>query len=228
MKVLLCWSGSRSKETAEALHDWLGETIQAVEPWMSPNMEKGVRWNSELADQFEKSKFGIFCLTKENLNAPWILFEVGALSKPKGAHVCTFLLELTPADIEPPLAQFEHTKFEKEDIRLLARTINQTLEKVGERALPEKTLDCVFDRYWPDLEEKLKTIADKAIEDSKLIRGDREILEEILEILRAQERRSYIHESAEKMADMRNKSWQFHPSGSSGIQGQQGEPNGGV
>ncbi len=49
MKVFLGWSGSRSKETAEALGDWLGQVIQAVDPWISSDILKGARWGEEIA-----------------------------------------------------------------------------------------------------------------------------------------------------------------------------------
>ena len=115
MRVFLCWSGNRSKKIAEVLNDWLPLVINAVEPWMSPNIEKGVRWGLEIAEKLEESKVGIICLTKENLNENWILFEAGALSKTKDDHTCKFLLDLKHTDIEYPLRQFQVTKFEKED-----------------------------------------------------------------------------------------------------------------
>jgi hypothetical protein len=83
--------------------------IHAVEPWLSSDMEKGIRSGSEMAHALEKTKVGIICLTKENLGEDWILFEAGALSKTKDSHVCTFLLDLVPSDIKQPLAQFQHT-----------------------------------------------------------------------------------------------------------------------
>ena len=128
-------------------------------------------------------------MTKENLNENWILFEAGALSKTKDAHVCTFLLDLKPTDIKQPLALFQHTEFEKEDVRKLTHTINQAVEDAGERSLDVKRLDTIFDRFWPDLEEKLKEIVKIQSEVRKPIRSEREILEEILETVRKQERR---------------------------------------
>lgn len=234
MKVILCWSGNRSKEIAEALHDWIGVTIQFVEPWMSPDIEKGVRWSAKLAKEFTEAKIGIFCLTRENLNAPWILFEAGAISKTEDARVCTFSLDLKSTDIEQPLAQFQFTKFDEKDIRALAGTINNALEKVGERALPEGTLNKSFELNWPDLEGKLKAIASKETEKVKPVRDEREILEEILLIVRAQASRRPIEESSllsyERLRKLQPSasSSSYGIQGQSGVQGQKGEPNGGV
>jgi len=192
MKVFLSWSGDRSKEIAEALKSWLPQVIQATEPWISSDIEKGTRWSPKIVDELEKSKVGIICLTRENLNENWILFEAGALSKTKDAHVCTFLLGVKPSDIEQPLAQFQHTQFEKEDVRKLIHTINQSLEKTNERPLSEKTINEVFDTFWPKIEEKLEKIVKKLPETEQEVRTEREILEEILESVRRQEREKKI------------------------------------
>lgn len=196
MIVFLGWSGDRSKQTAEALGDWLGQTIQAVDPWISSDILKGARWEEEISDKLEEAKIGIICLAKENLDENWILFEAGALSKIKGAHVCTFLLGLKHTDIKQPLAAFQHTEFEKEDIRKLAHTINQAVEDAGERSLDKERLDRIFERFWPELEEKLGKIVEMPSKvgeplrsESKPIRSDREILEEILDIVRKPEKR---------------------------------------
>ena len=70
MLVFISWSGQRSKIVAEALENWLAQVIQAVEPWVSQDINKGgLRWSAEVADRLERSKVGIICLTKSNLNA---------------------------------------------------------------------------------------------------------------------------------------------------------------
>ena len=35
----------------------------------------------ELANQLDKSEFGIICVTHEALQSPWVLFEAGALGQ---------------------------------------------------------------------------------------------------------------------------------------------------
>ena len=96
--MFLSWSGDRSKAVAEGLGGWLVQVIQAVEPWISSGIEKGARWESEIAERLDEAKVGIVCLTSGNLTPPWILFEAGALSKTKDSYVCTFLLDVTPGD----------------------------------------------------------------------------------------------------------------------------------
>ena len=190
MKVFLGWSGNRSYKIAKAFEEWLPQAIQAIDPFISSGIPKGKRWGAAVADELEDIKVGIICLTKENLNENWILFEAGALSKTtKDAYVCTFLLDLKSTDIEEPLASFQHTTFEKEDIRKLMDTINKEVEKSGEHSLGEKLLDSTFDTYWTELEAKLEDIVAKPPEKLSSSRDTRDIVEEILEILRRQERR---------------------------------------
>jgi hypothetical protein len=172
-----------SKAVAEALREWLPVVIQAVEPWVSAHdIERGVRWSPALARELEQTKVGIICLTPDNLKAPWILFEAGALSKTvEASYVCPFLFWVENSDLEGPLAQFQTTKAQKDDTRELMHTINKSL---GPSALKEGTLDQAFEKWWPDLEDRLHRIPVSSEAASVPKRTDREILEEILEFVR--------------------------------------------
>ena len=99
MKVFLSWSGPRSKAVADAFAWWLPQVIQAIDPSISSDIDKGKRWSDEISNQLEETKLGIICLTQDNLKAPWLLFEAGALWKAKGASVCTFLLDVAPTAV---------------------------------------------------------------------------------------------------------------------------------
>lgn len=185
MKVFLSWSGKRSKFIAEALSNWLEQVLQAAEPWISTGIEKGRRFSDEISDKLKESKVAIICLTNDNLDSKWIHFEAGAIAKTDDAHVCTLLYEIKPSDVEQPLSQFQATKFEKNDILNLAKTINSKIGNSGGKSLKEKNLESVFETFWPQLEDKLKKIplASKTAPGSS--RTDRELLEESLQILRS-------------------------------------------
>jgi hypothetical protein len=48
------------------------------------------------------------CLTQQNVSAPWLLFEAGALSKAVGfGRVLPYLIDLRPTDLTGPLSQFQ-------------------------------------------------------------------------------------------------------------------------
>lgn len=183
MKVFISWSGDRSLVIAKALRSWLPMVIQSLQPWMSESdIDKGGRWSEDTASELHSAKFGIICLTPENLKEPWILFEAGALSKTlEKTFVCPYLFELEPTDVSWPLAQFQATCAKKEDTKALLNTINGAL---GPASLASSQLDKQFDKWWPDLNEMLRSIPPQTRIEPQ--RTDREILEEILELQRAQ------------------------------------------
>ena len=141
MDVFISWSGERSGKVAEALHNWLPSVIQSVSPFMSASgIEKGSRWSSEIANRLEKSQFGLICLTPENLEAPWLLFEAGALSKSIGnSRVVPYLYEVSIAQLQGPLTQFQAALAEKEPTRDTIRSINTALGDEGLEASTQST-----------------------------------------------------------------------------------------
>lgn len=189
MKVFLSWSGDRSKAVAELLDEWIQCVIQAVDPWMSSkDIDRGSLWFSEITDQLQNTSIGIICLTQDNKNKPWILFEAGALAKGlSSSRVCTFLIDLEPSDVGNPLAQFNHTNAQEESMWALVLTLNKSLK---ERALKEKVLEEVFETYWPKFESKFKEIiAQTPSEAVQEQRSENEILIEILSATRAFDKR---------------------------------------
>lgn len=185
MDVFISWSGKISGELAKVLRDWLPSVIQAAKPYFSTDdIEKGTRGNTMLAQKLEGSGVSILCLTRENLEAPWIMFEAGSLSKSlDNSRVCPILFgDLSTTDLKGPLTNFQAAKFNKEDMLKVIATINSQL---GDAALESKVLDNVFEKWWPELEQKVKDILSRAPEDvSGEVRSDRELLEEILTLAR--------------------------------------------
>lgn len=158
MKVFISWSGARSGLVAKALRDWLQDVIQSLDPWVSDeDLEKGARWSSVISAQLEDSDFGIVCLTQDNLESPWLLFEAGALSKLQHtSRVCTFLLDVKPNQVRQPLGQFQSTIANRDDVWRLIQTINKAS---GESALEMTKLARAFERTWEELEAKLQQIS---------------------------------------------------------------------
>lgn len=188
-KVFISWGGDLSKQLAEEVKNWLPSVLQFVKPYFSPDdIEKGTHWESVIASELASSQIGIICLTKDNINRPWILFEAGALSKNFGkAKVCTVLFNVDSTNITGPLTCFQATKFDKADFKKLIKTINET---GGDSKLDPKVLDDVFEMWWPQLKDKInKTIKDYKEESHEEERSERAILEELLELTRMTARR---------------------------------------
>ena len=189
MQVFISWSGDRSRAVAELLDEWIQCVLQAIRPWMSSkDIDRGSLWFSEITDQLKDTKIGIICLTKDNLNKPWILFESGALAKGlSSARVCTFLIDLEPTDVGNPLAQFNHTLPNKDGVYELVRTLNSSL---GEHALREKVLEQVFETYWPQFERGFeKALEENPAGEHAPPRSEESILSEVLRTVRVLERR---------------------------------------
>lgn len=184
MKVFISWSGENSKKFAEELRKWLPAVLQFVKPYFTPSdIEKGARWNSEVAKELELAKVGILCVTRDNLHSDWVMFEAGALSKSMDkAHVCPVLFGIHNTDLSGPLKQFQTTEFEKEDFKKLLQVIND--KSVDNKLIPS-VLDSVFDMWWPKLESKIERCMSEIGEATvKPIREDRDVLNEILELSR--------------------------------------------
>lgn len=184
-KVFLSWSGDTSNRIADALCEWLPAVLQFAKPYFTPNdIDKGVKWASEIGKNLSECDIGIICLTRDNLEKPWILFEAGALSKSYDrSHVCIALFGIESGDVKPPLSNFQNTLFSKPDFKKLVETINRAGK---ENALPDSVVSTVFEKWWPDLEEKIGNILDESKAGHReTIRSERDILEEILDISRS-------------------------------------------
>jgi hypothetical protein len=191
MKVFLSWSGDLSHKVACILRDWLPSVIQAVRPYVSSeDIDKGTRWSSDIAQELEESTFGIICVTRENLVAPWINFEAGALSKTiDKSFVSPFLFRIKRSEVHGPLLQFQSTVYEKEDVAKLMVTINARLPEADR--LGDNQLRKSFEIWWPELQAQLDALHEgkaKPIPVKEEAQRQDRILEELLELARIQQR----------------------------------------
>lgn len=187
MKVFISWSGTLSHSIAIIIRDWLPNVIQSISPYVSSeDIDKGTRWANDIAGELSTSYYGILCVTKDNIDAPWLNFEAGALSKSiDTSRVSPFLFNVKRSDINGPILQFQSTIFEKEDFRKLIFSIKKadTDCKISDQRLEE-----IFEVWWPMLKEKLDAI--RLVEEPKKSSGSQKqnateaLLEQILEATR--------------------------------------------
>lgn len=182
--VFLSWSGETSMEIAETLHKWIPSVLQFAKPYFTPkDIDKGAQWNTEISKKLSETHVGIICLTPDNFERPWILFEAGALSKDmERSKVCSVLFGIDSPELSGPLATFQTTAFKKTEFKKLIETINKS---GGENSLSPDIFNEVFDMWWPKLEEKiLKIIDESSKKQPTQRRSERDILEEILVLSR--------------------------------------------
>jgi TIR domain len=181
--IFLSWHGTLSHEVAKVLSIWLRNVIQGASVFLSSSqIKKGSRWSRDLAEQLEKSTFGIICVTAGNSEAPWLNFEAGALSKTLDVRVAPLLIDLEPGDFQGPLTQFQTTSFTAEDILDLVRSINSS----SSEAVPENNLEASFRHFWPELEMQIEALRSHSRAPARQHREPTDVLQEILEISRQQ------------------------------------------
>lgn len=82
-KIFISWSGKNSKKIAMELKEMLEKKVFAstdLECFVSTvDIASGDDWWNKINKELKKCKQGILCVTKENIKAPWIFFEAGAL-----------------------------------------------------------------------------------------------------------------------------------------------------
>lgn len=210
MKVFISWSGKRSRELAIALRDWLPCVLQYVEPFVSDkDIAAGERWAQTIASELEGSNFGIICITPENLNSEWILFESGALSKSMlDGKVIPLLFGLELSDLSGPLSQFQAKKVEQSGLLEAVHAINSIAEN--------KTLEAIINRsvpaMWSTLQSAIDAIPDKEPTE-KHMRPQHEILEELVTGVRglSSRMRDFDPEMMERGSKYRDGRNRFHP-----------------
>ena len=173
------------------LKDWLPNVIQAIKPWVSDkDIEGGSIWSGEVIKQLDEHAIGIICLSRENVSAPWILFEAGALMKGLSTNrVCPLLIDLEPSDVKPPLSMFQLVKRPKEEFFKLVETLNRQIEQ--SLALGVDKLRIAFEKFWPDFESGIaKILSETETPTKKTQRSNEDFLVEILETVRILESRN--------------------------------------
>ena len=192
LKVFLSWSGDISHKLALALHAWIPAVLQNVKPFVSStDIDSGARWSNDIGRELETTSFGILCITKESVAAPWLNFEAGALSKAMDeARVVPLLLGLKKSDIRGPLVQFNMRTVDRAEIRNVIDTLNSACV---ENAIESARLDQYFEMWWPKLEEKLESLrvsTHSAQTSTALVSQESSgaILEELLDLARSQQK----------------------------------------
>lgn len=164
------------------------------------DLDAGSRWGREIERQLSETSFGVICLTPENVNAPWVHFEAGALAKTiEDTYVVPYLMGLSSSDLPPgPLTLFQGVTASEEGTWELVKSINKGMK---DRALPEDRLRTTFAKWWPDLQLSLSDLPPSQ-EGGKEIRPLESMVSETLELVRGLARKHqegsviYINEAS--------------------------------
>ncbi|MEG3631306.1 toll/interleukin-1 receptor domain-containing protein [Streptomyces poriticola] len=192
----MSWSGMPSRRCAERLASWLRYFSDEIDPFVSSeSIRKGARGLDEIKRQLDESSFGIACVTRANIDAPWITFESGALSKEvdeRKGQLVPFLLEGSHDDLEAassPLRQFQSARaHDEEDVLNMVRTINTVLRESANRPPDNSRVDSLFRKVWPELRDALAAIdcTGGMRDQAPPRRSAQEILEDLTSLVREQ------------------------------------------
>jgi hypothetical protein len=149
MNTFICWSQPRSRQIADALRNWLPRVLPGEQFFLSSDIEKGTLWFEAIRDHLQKADAAIICLTPENIDSPWMHFEVGAIAgKNAESRIFTYLFGLSPDEISGPLGAFQSSSCLREDTRKLVLALGKICQKSVEK----------FDEHWPGLEAALADV----------------------------------------------------------------------
>lgn len=165
MKIFLSWSGDRSHDVAIKLRTWLRDVIQAADPWMSKeDISPGAIWFGEISDNIIESKYGILCVTGENREKPWLLWEAGALYRgfEDPRRVVPFVIDIEKNELDQPLSNFQVVSAtDKQDVLRMLKGINSELP----RPISNESLEKQLNLWW----DNLQTAISKAMSDNPVI-----------------------------------------------------------
>lgn len=156
VKIFISWSGEASLEVARALKRWIRKVISPTRPWLSEeDIPPGSLWFNEIS-KISEFKFGILCMTRQNLNSQWLLWEAGALYREfeEVQRVVPFLIDLEKGDVEPPLNAFQMVSAKSRTE--VARLMHYINDQLGDDGVLASDLDEHIENYWSQLEDAVK------------------------------------------------------------------------
>ncbi|MGO6754884.1 hypothetical protein ACC761_36410 [Rhizobium ruizarguesonis] len=126
----------------------LTNVIQDAEVYVSSqDIGKGERWLSNVGSHLSEIDFGIVAVTPTNLNAPWVQFEAGALSKSVRSRLIPLLCGLNAFEASNnPLTQFQYAVASEDELFRVVEEVNRACV----RPLDEARLKATFTKWVPD------------------------------------------------------------------------------
>lgn len=161
MNIFITWSGNTSYQVATEIANWLkGDLRFSVNTFISKSdIQKGGNWFNGVTENLENADYAIVCLTRENLDSPWLNFEAGFLShstkikSDKVVKVVPFLFGLKLENLQNhPLTQLQVTEYDKDDIKQMVKHLNSYMKPVP---IEKEYLELMFESKFPKLQQAL-------------------------------------------------------------------------
>lgn len=186
MHVFISWSGEKSLAYAIELKKLIENCIQSAKVFCSnDDIRNGENWSSILLEELRTAKFGIVCLTKENIYSPWINFEAGAIANKLNNKMTAMLIDVNQSDIKPPLSLYQTTRMEKDNLLRMILSINETIDDKVDIDRVKKSFDhfyCDFQNNVSKLNFLDNTQLNEAINTKELLKYSKDIYDIVYRI----------------------------------------------
>lgn len=162
MKIFISWSKELSKQVAYILKKWIPRIIQTVREEdifvSDQDVNAGVQWDNVIFDKLDNSNLGIVCVTRENINSPWMLFESGYMvCHNHRKNVVPVLIGLSNHAIQDsPLAHFQTITTERNGMEKMISAINKS--QPIEIQVADEVVARSFNSNWNELNSELCSI----------------------------------------------------------------------
>ena len=161
-KVFISWSGENGKKISIILKRILEKEIFSdhLECFVSDmDIASGEDWWNKIKKELRAAKLGILCITKENIESPWIHYEAGALVGNNVRTIpllfnCNFdALQKTPLNGRQCVMFHDKGKFLK-----MIHEINRDFRIVD---LDEKLFSVLLDNAYRKMQEEMRDVEEK-------------------------------------------------------------------
>lgn len=79
MNIFISWSKHKSEKLAKETKTFLESVLNSVNCFFSPDMYKGTSVDHEIYQKLLSCNNCIVCLTEENYNNPWLMYEASVI-----------------------------------------------------------------------------------------------------------------------------------------------------
>lgn len=168
--VFISWSGINSREIAEKLQTSLETKIFADEKIKcfvsNRDIASDVDWQRKIYSEIKSCKIGIICITKENVKAPWIYYEAGAM-------MAYGVKEIIPLRINCSLEALKDTPLQSKqaidfhDFQSFCKMICDIAEEMGYRERTEDEKKILIKAQYEQIKQELKSTL-KRLRDYRL------------------------------------------------------------
>lgn len=154
MKVFISYSGTKSAKMAEVASRFLEQLLPDVTFFRSASdIALGSHWLQQVEQVYSGADVALVCITRDNIEKPWLLYEIGALSA-NNVRIIPFLLDIRPSDLSGPIALYQAVSADKIGVWKLIQFLHSLLDN----ATGSTEKNHVFENIWPAFLASLEAI----------------------------------------------------------------------